>query len=157
MLAAVLWRDLRFLDWARTHRFMMDGVFLAFSVGVIALTRWSSSHDSIVMQAIGYTWFALFYAQALLIALLRPSGIVASFTRMKWLRELGAVSYCVYVIHLAVLLLWRTMLGPASLQAADWRTVAAALPAALMTYMLAKVSWKFFERPMMRRGHAFTY
>jgi peptidoglycan/LPS O-acetylase OafA/YrhL len=27
----------------------------------------------------------------------------------------------------------------------------------LLTYAIAKLSWRFFEQPLLRRGHAFPY
>jgi peptidoglycan/LPS O-acetylase OafA/YrhL len=33
----------------------------------------------------------------------------------------------------------------------------ATLLAALLAYGLAKLSWKFFEQPLLRRGHAYKF
>jgi peptidoglycan/LPS O-acetylase OafA/YrhL len=39
----------------------------------------------------------------------------------------------------------------------DVRAALVTLLAALLTYGIAKLSWKYFEQPQLRRGHDFQY
>ena len=55
-------------------------------------------------QTIGYTWLALFFAVVILLALTRPAAPLAVLSRVGLFREIGGVSYCIYIIHLAVFL-----------------------------------------------------
>jgi len=49
---------------------------------------------------LGYSCMALFYGVMLLLVLARPTSLLRRAARIGWLRELGRVSYCVYLIHL---------------------------------------------------------
>jgi peptidoglycan/LPS O-acetylase OafA/YrhL len=42
-------------------------------------------------------------------------------------------------------------------RADSWQTIGVTILAALFAYGVARLSWKFLERPMMQRRHAFTY
>ena len=109
------------------------------------------------MQIAGYTWVALFFAVVLLLALQHSSGPIASVMRMRWLRELGAVSYCVYVIHLVVNLVCHRVLLHGDPTIATPKGVVVTVFAGLLTFALAKVSWVVFEGPLLRLGHKYKY
>jgi peptidoglycan/LPS O-acetylase OafA/YrhL len=93
----------------------------------------------------------------LLLALIRRQGPIARLARMAWLRELGRVSYCVYIIHLAVNVACHTLLRRASPATSDWRGGAVTLFSALATFGIAWISWRIFEGPLVRLGHSFKY
>jgi peptidoglycan/LPS O-acetylase OafA/YrhL len=63
---------------------------------------------------------------------------------------LGRVSYGVYLWHVPVLLVLRIW---GILPASPWLAVAAALPP---TLLIAAASWRFVERPILRRAHRAT-
>jgi len=72
------------------------------SLGVVALWMFSPQSTTLGMQSIGFTWMALFYVVILLLAVGYPESWFAGIFRNKFLRELGVVSYCVYIIHIVV-------------------------------------------------------
>ena len=157
MLAAVFWRKEGFRAWLSDRAAMLYAIMVALFAGVAALWKWSPESQSRGMESIGFTWLAAFYIVILLLALIRREGPIARLARMAWLRELGRVSYCVYIIHLVVNVASHTFLRRASPTTSDWRGVAVTLFAALLTFGIAWVSWKIFEGPLVRLGHSFKY
>jgi peptidoglycan/LPS O-acetylase OafA/YrhL len=99
----------------------------------------------------------MLFTGVLAITLLVPNGIWGSVCRWSFLAEMGRISYCLYVVHQATNLMWSEILFHAEPRADSWSTIGATALAALLAYAVALVSWKFLERPLMRRRHAFTY
>lgn len=76
---------------------------------------------------------------------------------MGWLRELGRVSYCLYLIHPAVGYFCFGFLFHDTIRFTGWRTGAVGLLAVGLSYGVAKISWIFFEQPLLRLGHLHKY
>jgi peptidoglycan/LPS O-acetylase OafA/YrhL len=157
VLAALLWRDERFRKWLSRNRATLEILAAVFLCGVIGLGYWSPSNFSLAMESVGYTWLALFYALVLLLVLEKPSGAVGSFTRLKGLRELGRVSYCIYLIHFAAGWMIRALFESTVMYTAVWQWPALCLAAVILVYLLARASWKDIESPLLRRAHAYQY
>jgi peptidoglycan/LPS O-acetylase OafA/YrhL len=92
----------------------------------------------------------------MVLALLHQHGIFARFLRWRFLREWGRVSYCVYLIHLGILSAthWALLHSPPRIN--DWRAALTTLLAAAITWGIAQLSWRFFEKPLIDRGHALS-
>ncbi len=157
MLAAIVWSSPKSRDWLARHATLLYGLFGVLFAGVAYLWRWHSDPLQSLTQTAGYTWLALFFAVALLLAISRPQSPFAFFTRFAFFREMGGVSYCIYVIHETVFLFCQRILLHALPVATDERVAGVTFLAALITYAIAKLSWKFLEEPLLRRGHAFRY
>jgi peptidoglycan/LPS O-acetylase OafA/YrhL len=157
MLVAFLWRRPRSHEWLEDHRRILYRLFGLFLSGAVVLgTYWPSSR-SIAMQSVGFSWLAIFFALLLLLTLVNPVGRIASLVNMRWLRELGNVSYCLYIIHQAVNLFCHAILQPAQVSQSDWRVIAVPMIACVVAYFIAKLSFTYFEQPLLRRGHTFKY
>jgi peptidoglycan/LPS O-acetylase OafA/YrhL len=155
VMTALMWRRNAFRKWLEAHARIWLGALLVTFLGVAALARFAPNSNSAIEQTAGYTWIALFYA-ALLVAVL--SGItprIAALMRMKVLRELGKVSYCMYLIHVVVGLLCRYLL----LNKVHSGTAGVAVNAlaVVVCYGVARLSWQAFEGPLVRRAHRFQY
>ena len=157
MLAAVLWRTDEFRAWISVRTGLLYSVFALLFGGTLALWKWAPNSVTWGMESIGFTWLALFYVVILLLAIARPGDPIARVARMRWLRELGRVSYCMYIIHLVVNVTLHSLLRRASPATTDWRSAGVTLLAALTTYGIAWFSWTCFEGPLLRVGHAFKY
>ena len=157
MLCAILWRDARFRGWlaARTRSlYLACSIFLA---GVVALGIWFSNPNAKLTQTLGYSWLAFFYALLLLIVLVDPQGMLARFARWGWLRDLGRVSYCLYIIHPAVGYFCFGLLLHDIIHFTGWRSGLVAILAIALSYGIAKISWILFEQPLLRLGHLHKY
>ena len=108
-------------------------------------------------KSVGFTWLAIFYGLLLIWVLVGRGGQIAWVARMGWLRELGRISYCLYIIHMVVNAVCQRMLSCVSSSWGDWKVVAIPILAFAASYGVAKISWIYFEEPFLRRGHVFKY
>lgn len=154
MLAAMIWSNPNGREWLGRHALSLYALFGVLFAGVAWLWRWPLPA---LTQTLGYTWLALFFAVVLLLAISRPQSPLAVFARHGFLREMGGVSYCVYIIHTTVFLFCHRILLHSLPDFTDVKVAAVTLLAALITYGIAKCSWKFLEEPLLRRGHAYRY
>lgn len=157
ILAAMLWRDARFKDRLASHRLGFAAMRGILGAGVLCLLVWSPGNVSFVEETIGYTWIAMFYATCVLTVLFQSTGVLAKYMRVSWLRSVGVVSYCVYLIHGAVDAVCHGVLLKSPPRVSTPRGAAVTLLAAVLTYVIARLSWQFFERPLLERGHRFKY
>jgi peptidoglycan/LPS O-acetylase OafA/YrhL len=157
VLAALLWNSPKSRAWLETHAAFLYVLFAVLFGGVACLWRWYSDPLLPLTQTAGYTWLALFFAVWLLLVLSRRSSLLSALMRLGLLRDIGGVSYCIYIIHLAVFLICHRILLHALPAVTDGKAAAVTFLAALLTYAIAKLSWRFFEQPLLRRGHAFQY
>ena len=157
MLAALLWRGPGMRDWMATHGGILYGLFGVLFAGVAYIWRWHSDPLLPLTQTLGYTWLALFFGVTLLLALARPADPLAVLTRARFLRQIGGISYCIYIVHEAVFLFTHRILLHALPVVTDEKVAAVTILAALITYGVAKLSWKYFEAPLLRHGHAYEY
>ena len=114
MLAAVFWRKEGFREWLSDRSGTLYAILAVLFAGVAALWKWSPESQTLGMETIGFTWLAAFFVVILLLALTRRDGPIARLARVAWLRELGRVSYCFYIIHLVVNVFCHTLLRRAS-------------------------------------------
>jgi peptidoglycan/LPS O-acetylase OafA/YrhL len=157
MLAAALTRGEAPLFSVARNTGKLHSLLAVLALGVAALWIYTPQSATFGMQSIGYTWMAAFYVVILLLAVGNQQGWMARVFRIRWLRELGIVSYCVYIIHIVVnVVLHAVVLHKAPRISAPKGAVLTVL-AAFATYAIAKISWMFFEAPLQRRGHAFKY
>ena len=157
VLTALLWRNHGFRMWLKEHGSVLLIAATVFFAGVGALCKWAPYHESLVEQSAGYTWIAIFYTLVILLALSKPSGWLAYLTRMAWLRELGKISYCVYLIHMAVGMFCQALLIGLLRRVSSWQFIAANCGAVVLTYGIARLSWAYFENPLLQKGHKYQY
>jgi peptidoglycan/LPS O-acetylase OafA/YrhL len=140
---------------ANTRRWYV--ALCVLSIGVAALWWYCPRSGTFGMQSIGYSWLAFFYVVILLLAVGHSEGWLARVFRIRWLRELGVVSYCVYIIHIVVNVVLHALVLHKAPRISTAKGAMVTILAAFATYAAAKVSWIIFEAPLQRRGHAFKY
>ena|SRR5256885_2706791 len=155
IFAALLRRNTTFRQWLANHSvflYLFGGVLLA---GALILGRWFPDANSLPMQAVGYTWMDMFYCLILLLVLEKTASPLASFTRMVRLRELGRVSYCLYLIHLGVGFICQRLLAAKLEHVHPWQGIVCNAVAVVLCYVIARLSWTCLEYPLLQKGHAF--
>ena len=162
VLCAYLVRHPGINERLRRRRDWLYLVFGILFIGIIYLTLFAARLDratfadlnSFEMNSIGYLWIDAFYACVLLIVVTVQNSPLAGMMRIPLLRHFGVISYCIYLIHSSVneTLQW-LILGEKPLQT-NWLMT---LLAFIATWVLAAASWKYFETPIIRWGHAFRY
>lgn len=126
---------------------------------VCSLTAWmlASSFQPFTMQLFGleYSLLALLYALLLLCTLISPTlSNLFSFRPLRWL---GSIAYGLYLFHgMTTFLLFETIAhfarpGGAIANYLPWLLTA---PAAIG---IAALSWSYFEKPLVKRGHRYGY
>ena len=157
VLTALLWRTASFRKWLSRNTMTLEISVIGLLCGVIGLAYWGPDKYSWPMESVGYTWLAIFYALILILVLEKPSGAVGSFTRLKWLRELGRVSYCIYLTHFAAGWIFRGLLETLVKHPSVWEWTALGSVAAILVYLFARASWRDIESPLLRRAHAYQF
>jgi len=109
-----------------------------------------SPHDDTITMLLGYDCFALLYTCILVTCLV--DNRLAKVLQAKWLMGLGSIAYCVYLIHQLVFSFVFSML-----QGYTKNWVIMAIVSTIVTLILAKLSWEFFEKPCVRFGHREDY
>jgi peptidoglycan/LPS O-acetylase OafA/YrhL len=157
MLAAILWKTPASRLWLIEHRKWINAALAFLFLGPLVFTKWSPSMEDVLAATFKLQWLSVFFACLILAVLADCKGKVAGLMRWSFLREMGRLSYCIYLIHLSILagcFAFFLHSYPTMDTAASFGTLAIA---ALLTYALAWISWRFLENPMLRRGHAFKY
>lgn len=116
-------------------------LYLAWKDGGRTLSPW--------LQLIGYDWIALFYLSLLLLA--TQGGL--RWLRARVLTFTGLISYGLYLLHYPVYVLVRGGEAPGG----GLRAAVLTLFSTIVVFVLAALSWQFFEVPLVRLGHRLHY
>jgi peptidoglycan/LPS O-acetylase OafA/YrhL len=157
ILAAVAWRRQAFREYLDGHPKILQRCVAYLLVVLAGLMWWLARPAGLVTYTIGYSSLAGFFVCLLLLVMSQTQGVVARLVRMKWLRYLGGISYCVYLIHLPIDMWAHRLLLRGDPRIYDSRGAGVTLLAGVVTLVVASVSWKYFEEPMIRRGHGSLY
>jgi len=97
----------------------------------------------------GHTLLAVLYMDIVLIACFAADSMWGRVLRIRPLGELGRISYGVFLLHLIIRdLLFRGVLGITPTRN-GWEHWLPTLVAFLLTVMVAEISWRFLERPII--------
>jgi peptidoglycan/LPS O-acetylase OafA/YrhL len=157
MLLAYAWRtdSIRKIILGKPVR-----LYIVFSLLLIGMAviwwRYPNPNDALT-QSVGYSLIALFYAVLLIISIGLRSGPIAKFMRWGVLREFGRISYCLYLIHLVVGYFCFGFLTRSTIHFSDWRSGSLGLLSLAVAYGLSRISWTYFEHPLVQRGHRYKY
>jgi len=153
MLLAIVWRS-NAKTWT-AERARLASISLAVLIaGALAMTKWMPGPRNRFEAAYQYSWIAAMYALMMMVALVKNEGIVARVARWAFLRAWGRISYCVYLTHTGILWLCHRILLHSLPRITDWPGVATTALALAITVGIAQISWKYFEKPLIDRGHA---
>ena len=145
---ALLDRLYRCLPWVLTVSFVG-------SAGVLALARTPGPEDP-VTGVIGLSLLSVFFAS--LIATSLQPGLVQSIFQARLLRWFGTISYGIYVYHMLFLPQFeaiRDRLVPDAGQK-ELRAIVLMLIAMAATLIIAPLSYRFIESPILRLKKTFS-
>ena len=159
VLCAYWIRHERLRSWLEKNQGHLYPALVVLLVGMIYLsTGRINSRTSFEMVFLGYSWMPLFYTCLLLIVITAKNGIIAGTMRLSPLRNLGIIAYGIFLVHLAIDGLAHGLISSKDLSAInDPSDGVVTFGAFLVTLLLATVSWHFFEKPIVRWGHSFSY
>ena len=150
---ASLWEGLKM----RRRSLLAAWFILLAGLPLFILLRVADPLKSFWMSTIGLSWLAFFYLGLLLLALIYKGGWFGRVLRNSWLRSLGTISYGVYMLHWPVLGMTFMLFRHKRPWAESPSEHALILLALALTIAIATVSWEFFEKPLLKIGHAVKY
>ena len=156
MLVAIAWRT-RARAWIAKNIDYFKAALLFFLIGTAAMLRRHPDPTTPFQAMYQYSWIACLFSLVVVVALLAPSSLVARFSRSEFLRNWGRISYCVYLIHLAILAACHLFVLRSLPRITDWPGVITTILAAVLTWLLAQISWHYLEKPLLDQGHSFKY
>ncbi len=157
VLTAMLWRNEA--AWARIQKFKW-AIMLVMAVCFVILFGVYSRKLNLPKPALIPMFYfsqAVFYAGALWLALGFRDGWLAKFLRIKVFGKVGEFSYGLYLMHVPMLGLLHALVFRAAPSIDSIGGIAVTVTAAILAMLLAKASWEWLERPLLRRGKQFTY
>jgi peptidoglycan/LPS O-acetylase OafA/YrhL len=157
VLLAVSWGDDRCKAWLRQRLPLLYAVLAVLLAGVLYMAAVRASPVGLTLDIWGLSCIDLFFTTLLLLTLLTPTSAWSAFCRWPAFRNIGQVSYCMYVIHLEMYYVFHQVLLHSQLGITTLPAVAVTVLAMAATWALARLSWRFFESPLLRLAHAFRY
>jgi peptidoglycan/LPS O-acetylase OafA/YrhL len=152
VLAVVAVRNEKANGWIKKHLRLLYGV-----LGVLLIGMGVLSFEWYPGEPFSSTWAALFYVCLLLIGVSEESGVVKKLLNLKLLTELGVVAYGLYLFHQLVNNLAHGLILGDNYALTSWRDVLVTLFSFLLVFTLARLSWRCFEKPLIRVGHRYRY
>ena len=134
--------------------YWVGGALLA---GVLLIGYSQQPFASNFMSLFGYTWMAVFYVTVLIMGVVEPRGPVSWVCRWAALRKLGIIAYGVYLLHQPMSGLCHGLLDGGEPWITGLRSAGITLLALAFTILLALLSYRLFEKPMIDFGHRFRY
>ena len=138
------------------HKAIIGATSIVLGAGFLGMIHRRSDPRSFVMVSFGYTLIALFYLSLLLLAVTQ-SGFVSRLFRFRGLTELGILAYGLYLFHLPVIGLVYALAGKKSPELTGLSTFALTLLGGLLLFALMRLSWLYFEKPLIKMGHRYQY
>jgi peptidoglycan/LPS O-acetylase OafA/YrhL len=164
VLSALLIRSPRAWDLLLAKRIWLRSATVGLLVVLAWLALQNYDQSATPMVTYGYSLLALFYSCCLLMAL-TETGVLHRALCSRRLMELGGIAYCVYLLHAPFIVEGRKLLPhyfPNSSQLPIPHLLGAeelvgGLLGITLTLAIARLSWRFVEQPLLRRGHAYRY
>jgi peptidoglycan/LPS O-acetylase OafA/YrhL len=157
VLGAIVFRNQGYWDWlknkARLHRIAL----YVLVAGAAILTIESPSSASLAMAAGGLTWIGVLYLLFILYVLMHRDGFLSALMRWRSLVWLGSIAYGTYLFHPTALIFLSHRVWPRPLETDSFSQMWVSIVALIVTLGLCRISWLYFEKPLVRIGHRFRY
>ena len=157
VIAAIIVRTEVAKAWISERRKILFLCLLALIASLPTMLKWTSYR---YVGTVGYSMLALMYFLLIVLVLIAPTRLMTRTFSAGWLRRLGVISYCAYLIHEPVrrslFLLLRLGKNPVI---TDLKTLMVTAAALFVTLAIAQVSWVVLEKPLIRRArlrHQYT-
>ena len=155
LLCAYFLREPGAWNWLVDRRKTLWILFLVLLAGIPILCTEGVPLTLLWITA-GYGWASLFYATALVLTLTNTQGFLSRAMRVRWLMKLGRVSYGVYLYHYGIYGLCMWLLTGHGNVMTNWKDVGATSIALVAIATFSIMSWRYFERPIVRWSHTWT-
>jgi|ERR1017187_5632891 peptidoglycan/LPS O-acetylase OafA/YrhL len=150
-------RQEQFRSWLSKNQSRLYQWLYILLAGAGYLTVYANNPYAFEMTFWGYSWMALLYSCLLLIIVSAKQGIIFKLMHISLLRNLGIISYSVYLMHVPINILMHGLILGKEVYIANFSDIVVTFVALGVTLLLAVFSWRFFEKPIIRWGHSFSY
>ena len=157
VLAAILLRDPEWRERITRARLFFALAFPVLLFGIAYFTKAAWFVYSPLMVSVGLTWLPFFYFCVLLFALTQRESWLSAVLRNPALCWLGAIAYGVYLFHQTILGAVLSFLGSGAPLIARLQDLPVFALALAVTLLFARLSWIYFERPLVHLGHSWKY
>jgi peptidoglycan/LPS O-acetylase OafA/YrhL len=160
VLLAIAWESEEKRQWLRERSHLMPwGMLLFTAIGSVLLRMAYTNvpHTYILTAAFAQMAMECSCLCLMIFVLTRPDSKFSAFLRSDRMRDVGKISYCLYIVHWGVLWLFVRFLLHTEFGGAPWRELLLAPFALAISFVIAKISWKYLEAPLVRRGHQYKY
>lgn len=155
-IIAVFWRDNRFRDWLRQNIIFWSKLTKTLAFGFVPLMIGMAHDVASTTASWGHTYLTLFYGSLLVYLLGSLGSQNVSWLRNESLRQLGRISYTLYLFH--PLVLSATYIAAGRPEVLDSPTaVLLSLLALGLSIAWSYASFCFFERPLTDYGRRWSY
>ena len=155
VLAAILLRRPRVWNALVERGWLLNAALGVLALGMPYFLRANIYQDSLLSTSLAYSWIALFFLCVLLIAVTRKQAIISRLLRMPALMATGGLAYCLYLFHTLFGIYAHELLSPHLPRTAAAEAVIIGI-SLMLTFVFAKLSWKYFEKPLIDRGHRYS-
>ena len=154
VLVAILVRSEIVWTCLESHRKQIFLAFLLLGVGVFRLLFIREPFGNPLFVCFGYSLLAAFYATLLLLVIVNPGRVEKLVFGWSPLVKLGIIAYAVYVFHQGVNFLWHGEVFGKTPSVNDWPAILLTLISLATVLLLAEISWRVMERPLIQRAHS---
>ena len=156
VLCAYCVREPKIWNWLITRRRTVFKVLLALIAGMPLLNN-QGIPLTLLWVSVGVGWMSIFYGTLIVLALTGPKTVLSRVMRWKWFASLGEIGYSVYLFHLGIYCICMWLFTGHGWQLSSWKDFGVTLIALVVTITFSKLSWLYFERPIVRWGHRWAY
>ena len=161
VLGACAVRDAASWEWLVEHKAVVGAASIISGAGVLEMIHKHLRLEgpqgiSFALASFGFTLIALFYFSLLLLAMTQR-GLISRVFRFRGLTELGIVAYGLYLFHTPVIGIVYGLAGKATPELTGLATIGLTLASGLVLFALVRLSWVYFEKPLVSRGHRYQY
>jgi peptidoglycan/LPS O-acetylase OafA/YrhL len=157
VLGAMALRSPRWRERLQTNRSLLVGALMVLACGFVVVTKYLPSPYGFGMVSIGFTWLALFYFSILLCGLLYRESWLGRCLRWRWLGWLGSIAYGTYLFHEFVRAFVFGLISAHLPFRMSFQEFDISVLALVVTLVICRASWVFFEKPLIDVGHQVRY
>lgn len=160
VLLAMAWDSEEKRHWLQKHsRFLPLGMIVFTSLGSVLLyLAYNNVPHTYVLTAVFAQTAMEFSCLCLMVFVLtHPESLFCKFLRSDRMRGVGKISYCLYLVHWGILWMIVRFVLHAKFGESPRLELAVAPVALAISFAVAKLSWRFLENPLIRRGHQYKY
>jgi peptidoglycan/LPS O-acetylase OafA/YrhL len=156
VVGAYAFRSPRFRIWlAGGLRWLHLCWWLSGGVSAVLLFYNDNNRLAPEMSFVGYTIIDVFFTCTLVLAVMNPRGRLRRGLQLPVFGPIAAISYGLYMIHSPMLAMVEPLFHRAHITypPISWTATLVIAISVALAAVVAAMSWKFFESPLIQTGH----